>query len=119
MVIINFTVMRLFICLLFILFTVNSFSQTKEIKVSKKSIEDSKAINDFIKELKDCKVFKFLFSCNFSSTNYKEYTIMGDAIPFEVKAMLAKLEKGKTFYIEKISSNCAKPHKEYYKIILD
>ena len=105
----------------FFFFSLVVFSQaTKDIKVIKAKVTGSKSLSDFIAGIpKDCKVTSFIFSADFGSS-LKEFTVIGDAIPAEVKDLINKrLEKGKSFFIERINSDCEKFHSTNYKVVLD
>lgn len=111
--------MRSLICLLFILFSVHSFCQTKEIKVPLKALKEAKELNDIITDIpKDCKVQSYVTSYK-SGNDLKEYTCMTNMIGKDVIDMMSKKEKGAFFFIEKIKSGCGKTPGGKYKIILD
>jgi hypothetical protein len=112
--------MKKIIPFILMFFTLNSFSQgKKEIKVTKKQVADSKAINDLISDIpKDCKVLSFIFSSDLN-VGYREYSCSGESIPAEIKKILAKQEKGKFFFIEKVKADCIKTFPKDYKIILE
>lgn len=111
--------MRTLIFLLLILASVNSFSQTKEIKVSKKTLKESKELNDIITEIhKDCKVLSYIISIKFGN-DLREYSCITSSLGSNIVDIVSKKEKGYSFFIENIKSDCKNSPQGRFKIILE
>ena len=111
--------MKLLFQIIFLFFCLSTFGQkATEIKIAKDKISAAKTIQDIISDIpKDCKVTNFILSLN--KDGLKEFTIFGQVLSPETKALIGSLEKGKLFFIENITSGCPKSHKKGYKIIVE
>jgi hypothetical protein len=112
--------MKKIIPFLLMFFALNSFSQaTKEIKITKKQLTESKSLNDLISDIpKDCKVLSYIISIKFGN-DLREYTCITSSLGSNVVDMVSKKEKGYSFFIEKIKSDCKNSPKGKFKIILE
>lgn len=111
--------MRSLIFILCVFFSINGFSQTKEIKASKKTLESAFELKDIITDIPaDCKVQSYVMSFK-SGNDLREYTCLTNTFGGNFKAFFSKKEKGFSFFIEKIKSGCGKIPTTRYKITID
>lgn len=112
--------MRSIVCSLFILFSISSFSQTKEIKVSKKTLQEARELSDIITDIpKDCKVQSYVASFKTSSANLATHTCITNFFSTHLSDLLLKEKKGYAVFIENIKSGCGKAPSGRYKITLE
>lgn len=113
--------MRLFLVVVFTLFSFFLFSQagpSEKIKITINDFKSKKTLRDLIPSLpKDCNISEYQFAIDTHQLK-KTITVKNDKVSSDLKAIVSEMKPGQRFFIENIKSDCKASIKNIHTFLI-